>query len=190
MANSEADMAQLSVTVNGRSYRLRCGEGEEERLHELAAFVSAHVGALNNEFGKIGDERLLVMSLLMLADDLLEARDRIAALEKLLPAKQLSRLAQMALSRQALADDDGEPDCSLAELEAELPAQDENEGEPGTVAETVAGAGAETGTGAETGDGNRDEVRDRASHEDAAADEARRTDSTDSNAEALVANEA
>ena len=61
-------MAQLSVSLNGRNYRLTCGDGEEERLQELAAFVSQHLGALSNEFGRVGDDRLMVMSLLMLAE--------------------------------------------------------------------------------------------------------------------------
>jgi cell division protein ZapA len=74
-------MGQASVTLNGRVYSLSCGEGEEARLQELAAVVRAKLDGLVAEYGKAGDDRLLLMSALMIADELLDARARIAALE-------------------------------------------------------------------------------------------------------------
>jgi cell division protein ZapA len=74
-------MGQVAVTLNGRTYRLRCGDGEEERLLSLAAHVRARIDSLIAEFGQAGDERLLLMAALLTADDLFDARDRIARLE-------------------------------------------------------------------------------------------------------------
>ncbi len=73
-------MGQISVTLNGRTYTLRCGAGEEERLLALASHVKARVEALSVEFGQVGDERLMLMAALMLTDELWDARD---ALERL-----------------------------------------------------------------------------------------------------------
>jgi cell division protein ZapA len=73
-------MGQVTVTLNGRSYRLRCGEGEEQRLFELAEHVRQRIDDLSYEFGHSGDERLLVMASLMIADELWDAKARIAAL--------------------------------------------------------------------------------------------------------------
>ncbi len=72
-------MGQISVTLNGRTYSLRCGEGEEERLLALASLVKQRVEALAVEFGQIGDDRLLLMAALMIADELFDAKDALAA---------------------------------------------------------------------------------------------------------------
>ena len=73
-------MGQVTVTLNGRAYRLRCGEGEEARLIELADMVRDKLTPLVQEFGQAGDDRLLLMTALLMADELLDARARLAAL--------------------------------------------------------------------------------------------------------------
>lgn len=67
-------MGQVTVTLNGRSYRLRCGDGDEARLRSLAADVQSRIETLANEFGQVGDERLLVMAALLINDDLWDLR--------------------------------------------------------------------------------------------------------------------
>ena len=73
-------MGQVTITLNGRTYRLRCGEGEEQRLIELADMVRDKLTPLVQEFGQAGDDRLLLMTALLMADELLDARARLAAL--------------------------------------------------------------------------------------------------------------
>lgn len=74
-------MGQVSVTLNGRTYRLRCGDGEEERLLTVVAHVRGHVDTLIAEHGQIGDDRLLLMAGIMITDELFELRElqRLAA---------------------------------------------------------------------------------------------------------------
>jgi len=74
-------MAQVAVTIGGRSYRLACNEGEEEHLEGLARELDARFEAMHKAFGEIGDQRLIVMAALTIADELSEARARVAALE-------------------------------------------------------------------------------------------------------------
>lgn len=74
-------MGKVVVMLNGRSYRMGCQDGEEQRLLELAQHIRGHVDAIAEQFGQIGDDRILMMAGLMLADELWEARDRIAELE-------------------------------------------------------------------------------------------------------------
>lgn len=71
-------MAQVTVTMNGRLYRLACGDGEEARLTDLARHVEAKVGEVVAQFGQVGEERLFLMAALLVADELFEARERIA----------------------------------------------------------------------------------------------------------------
>lgn len=66
-------MPEVDVTINGRNYRVACEAGEEERLSELAAYIDDRVETLVSTLGQIGDNRLLVMTGLMIADDLAEA---------------------------------------------------------------------------------------------------------------------
>jgi cell division protein ZapA len=70
-------MGQVSVFINGRSYRLGCDDGEEQRLHELARHVSGKVENLIRDMGDVGGERLFMMASLLLADEALDAREAL-----------------------------------------------------------------------------------------------------------------
>ena len=74
-------MAQVQVTVNGRNYKLVCDDGEEEHLTSLAANVDSRVAELVSGVGQIGEGRLLLMSGLLMADEIVAANERIAELE-------------------------------------------------------------------------------------------------------------
>ncbi len=71
-------MGQATITINGRTYRLKCRDGEEARLLALADVVSHRVDSLAGEFAAAGDGRLLLMTALMLADELMDAEARLA----------------------------------------------------------------------------------------------------------------
>jgi cell division protein ZapA len=75
-------MAQVSVTIDGRKYRLACNEGEEARLESLAGEFDDKIGEMRKAFGEIGDQRLVIMAALTIADNLAEARDDAAAQRK------------------------------------------------------------------------------------------------------------
>lgn len=70
-------MGQVTVTLNGRTYRLRCGDGEETRLLQLAGHLERRIDGLAAEFGQVGDERLLLMAALLITDELWETRERL-----------------------------------------------------------------------------------------------------------------
>ncbi len=74
-------MPTVAVTINGRSYRMACDEGQEGHLQSLAAEIEGHVQQLKGSFGEIGDQRLTVMAAVMVADELAEARRRLKLLE-------------------------------------------------------------------------------------------------------------
>jgi cell division protein ZapA len=75
-------MSQVSVTIDGRKYRLACNEGEEARLESLAGLIDDKIGEMRTTFGEIGDQRLVIMAALTVADNLTEARDQAAAERK------------------------------------------------------------------------------------------------------------
>jgi cell division protein ZapA len=79
-------MSHVNVTINGRQYRMACEEGQEVRLLKLAESLEARIGSLRGKFGEIGDARLTVMASLTVCDELLDANNRIRALEEELVA--------------------------------------------------------------------------------------------------------
>ena len=81
-------MPQVSVTINGRSFRMACEDGEEAHLQRLAADLDQRIGRLRARFGEIGDTRLTVMAALTLADELAETKDKLQRLEPELAALQ------------------------------------------------------------------------------------------------------
>jgi cell division protein ZapA len=70
-------MGQVSVTLNGRTYRLECGEGEEAHLIALSEYLSSHMDSMKHKFGQVGDDRLVLMAALMVTDELWEARRQL-----------------------------------------------------------------------------------------------------------------
>ncbi|MBX9648401.1 MAG: cell division protein ZapA [Xanthobacteraceae bacterium] len=75
-------MSHINVTINGRQYRMACEEGQEVRLLKLAESLETRVGELRGKFGEIGDARLTVMAALTVCDELLDANQRMRALEE------------------------------------------------------------------------------------------------------------
>ena len=73
-------MGQVAVTINGRSYEVACDDGQEDHLVRLASYIDKKVAELVTSVGQIGDTRLLVMSSLLLADELSEAYSELTSL--------------------------------------------------------------------------------------------------------------
>jgi len=92
-------MAQIEVTINGRSYNVACAEGEEAHVGRLAAYVEQKVETLIQSVGQAGDARLLLMASLLIADELAEAEQALDRAEQGMPP------AEPAVSRLAAAED-------------------------------------------------------------------------------------
>lgn len=70
-------MPLVNVMVNGRAYTIACDEGEEEHLKALAADVDSKVQELLGSVGQVGDQRLILMAALLLADELYLAKGKL-----------------------------------------------------------------------------------------------------------------
>ncbi len=67
-------MATVTVSINGVSYRIACGPGEEDRVSTLADFIDVKARELSASVGHVGESLILVMVGLMLADELSDTR--------------------------------------------------------------------------------------------------------------------
>lgn len=68
-------MPVVDIAIGKRSFQLVCGEGQESHLQSLAAEVSEKVHLLSESMGNTSDTLLLVMTSLMLQDELNERRE-------------------------------------------------------------------------------------------------------------------
>ena len=67
-------MANVIVKFNQQDYHLACQAGEGERLAMLAEYVNDKAGQIAKAMGSVSDIRLLLMTAILLADELDEAR--------------------------------------------------------------------------------------------------------------------
>ena len=76
-------MAQVTVVVNGRSFRMGCRDGEEARVQELAAEIDSHVQRIRGGTKAVQDDRLFLMAAIMMADQLWDAREELQKLRQI-----------------------------------------------------------------------------------------------------------
>lgn len=74
-------MSSVNITINGKQYRVACEPGQEQRLTQLAEDFDERIASMRSRFGEVGDARLTVMAAMMIGDELVDARARIAKLE-------------------------------------------------------------------------------------------------------------
>jgi cell division protein ZapA len=96
-------MSQVSVTINGRQFRMACEDGQEGHLMNLARDLDTRIEGLRGKFGEIGDTRLTVMAALTIADSLAETAARIKKLEDDLAALQNARVEALKIDKSARA---------------------------------------------------------------------------------------
>ena len=72
-------MAEVTVTIAGRNYRMACDEGQEAHLTGLGDQIDRRIADIRASYGDIGDLRLTVMAAIVIADELSAARRQLAA---------------------------------------------------------------------------------------------------------------
>ena len=89
-------MAKVSLNINGKQYALGCDDGEEERLSHLGDLLNEKVKMLANQFGQIGDLRLMVMAGITMLDEMEDLKaDRDESVSE--ATREIERNSQTAL---------------------------------------------------------------------------------------------
>jgi len=70
-------MGKVSLDINGRKYAMGCEDGEEERLLRLGQKLDDRVAQMANQFGQIGDLRLLVMAGITMMDEVEDTMENL-----------------------------------------------------------------------------------------------------------------
>ncbi|MCD8497876.1 MAG: cell division protein ZapA [Alphaproteobacteria bacterium] len=71
-------MAEVSVNINGRKYGMECDDGQEGRVVDLGQYVDHKVKQIAAAGAAAGESHLLVLTSLMLADEVMELKKHVA----------------------------------------------------------------------------------------------------------------
>lgn len=99
-------MPQVTISINGRVYRMGCDEGQEQILLDLAQDIDRRIEQYKTSFGEVGDMRLLLMAAMEMGDELGEMRRRLKSLESEVETLRQARSVvadQMASSQDLMA---------------------------------------------------------------------------------------
>jgi len=119
-------MAEINVEIAGRRYPVACEDGQEAHLARLAARLDKYAKSFDPQRSGIAESQLLLMTALMVADELSEAEEnaqrlkqqatdlkaRAAAAEKAAPAAPAPAAAPTAATKR------GQPGLFDGDLEA------------------------------------------------------------------------
>lgn len=75
-------MSTLSIMINGRDYQVACDDGQEQHVKMLANSIDDRVRGLATRMGQTGDNMLLVLASLMMADELHDISREVSELQK------------------------------------------------------------------------------------------------------------
>lgn len=92
-------MPKLTVTLYGRDYQLACADGQERRVQELVNMVEQRMQAVAGSVGNTTENRLFMLTCMMLADEMLELREA-AQREGQTARRPAPAAAQAGLSQQ------------------------------------------------------------------------------------------
>lgn len=80
-------MARVDIEVGGRFYQLNCEDGQEHRLRDLATYVNGRLHQITGGVRAGSDAQMMVLTALVLADELQDAQaGRAAAVPVPVPA--------------------------------------------------------------------------------------------------------
>ena len=91
-------MADVTISINGRNYEISCDKGQESRVADLAAYVDQCLRQIATSGAAYSDAHLLVITSLVLADELYEARNGVSPDSK--PLAATSEQAESAVSAE------------------------------------------------------------------------------------------
>lgn len=96
-------MSKVSLQINGHSYDFTCDDGQEAHLREMAELVNRRVRDLAQGVGAVGEVRLLVMTALLLADELSDAYAQLEGRQAVVDHDNEAHMAQLAGRLELLA---------------------------------------------------------------------------------------
>lgn len=70
-------MAEVNISINGRIHEISCDNGQEGRVVDLASYIDQRLQQIARSGAAYNDAHLLVLTALVLADELFETREQL-----------------------------------------------------------------------------------------------------------------
>ena len=93
-------MAEVTLTVNNRSFDLACADGDEERLQNLAGYVDERLRAIAESGVVRRESDLMALTAIVLADELFEARENASSNDNAKKSADYTKKLKQALKDQ------------------------------------------------------------------------------------------
>ena len=96
-------MAEVTLKINGRGYGLTCDPGQEQRIVDLSHYVDSRLQDIAKAGAATNDAHLLVLTSLVLADEIYELRDQVSQLRQgIVPEGSGTSLEEEQMISQAI----------------------------------------------------------------------------------------
>lgn len=105
-------MGEIDITIDRRQISLKVDDGEESRIRELAESLTEQIKSLRKQTPGAADSNILLLTALILKNEVFEAQDRLREIEK-----SLAELREATQARDKVA---LETDARLAEQIANI----------------------------------------------------------------------
>jgi cell division protein ZapA len=70
-------MAEVKITINGRTFGISCEDGQERRVADLSRYVDTRLREIAKAGAATNESHLLVLASLMIADEVFDLRDNV-----------------------------------------------------------------------------------------------------------------
>ena len=100
-------MPEVAINIGDKKFTVTCQPGEESALEAAASLLNDEASFLVSEIGKLSEQKLLLMSGLMLADKMTSQSEKLAKAERALEEAlaKAKKLEVNDASQQAQVDD-------------------------------------------------------------------------------------
>jgi cell division protein ZapA len=108
-------MAEVNLIIHGRTYGVGCDDGQEKRVRELGQYIDKRVKEIAGAGGAATEAHLLVLTSLVLADEIFETREGSQT--------NRSQTQQLTQTIEALEQQLGDQQQSIQNLQRQLDEQ-------------------------------------------------------------------
>jgi cell division protein ZapA len=92
-------MAEINLTINGRSFGISCDDGQEQRVRDLGYYVDSRVREISRAGAATNEAHLLFLAALMMADEVFELKDNIEDLGGQVEHENLLKANEIAIAQ-------------------------------------------------------------------------------------------
>lgn len=84
-------MGEVNISISGRNYGISCQDGQEQRVHDLGAYVDQRLKSIASAGAATNESHLLVLTALMLSDEVFDLKDNVGSTSEQLQSVQANQ---------------------------------------------------------------------------------------------------